>query len=101
MSIYVKYFLAIHFAFKEFGQTFWGALEPVTILTHNKAVTQFFLTKTVQPALWNTCDYVQQFNFAIAHILGAQNTAADYLSHLEADPKNKLVFMKNMKIRRT
>ena len=36
-----------------------------------------------------------QFNFVIAHIPGAQNTAADYLSHLEADPKDKLV----MKIR--
>ena len=32
-----------------------------------------------------------QFNFVIAHIPGAQNTAADYLSHLEADPKAKLV----------
>ena len=36
-----------------------------------------------------------QFNFVIAHIPGAQNTAADYLSRLEADPKDKLV----MKIR--
>ena len=38
---------------------------------------------------------VIQFNFVIAHIPGAQNTAADYLSRLEADPKDKLV----MKIR--
>ena len=36
-----------------------------------------------------------QFNFVIAHIPGAQNTAADYLSRLEADPQDKLV----MKIR--
>ena len=36
-----------------------------------------------------------QFNFVIAHIPGAQNTAADYLSRLEADPLDKLV----MKIR--
>ena len=36
-----------------------------------------------------------QFNFVIAHIPGAQNTAADYWSRLEADPKDKLV----MKIR--
>ena len=36
-----------------------------------------------------------QFNFVIAHIPGAQNTAADDLSHLEAYPKDKLV----MKIR--
>ena len=58
-------------------------------------MTPFFQTKIVPPALWNTCDYVIQFNFVIAHILRAQNTAADYLSRLDADPKDKLV----MKIR--
>ena len=36
-----------------------------------------------------------QFNFVKDHIPGTQNTAADYLSRLEADPKDKLV----MKIR--
>ena len=41
------------------------------------------------------CDYVIQFNFVVPHIPGAQNTAADYLSRLEADPMDKLV----MKIR--
>ena len=56
---------------------------------------RFFQTKIKPPALWNACDYVIQFNFVIAHIPGAQNTAADYLSRLEADPKDKLV----MKIR--
>ena len=38
------------------------------------------------------CNTIQ---FVIAHIPGAQNTAADYLSLLEADPKDKLV----MKVR--
>ena len=95
MSIYAKEFLAIYFAFKEFGHIFWGAPKPVIILTDNKAVTRFFQTKIIPPALWNACDYVIQFNFVIAHIPGAQNTAADYLSRLEADPKDKLV----MKIR--
>ena len=41
--------------------------------------------------MWNACDYFIQFNFVIAHIPGAQNTAADYLFRLEADPKDKLV----------
>ena len=95
MSIYAKEFLAIYFAFKEFGHIFWSALKPVVILTDNKAVTRFFQTKTIPPTLWNACDYVIQFNFVIAQIPGAQNTAADYLSRLEADPKDKLV----MKIR--
>ena len=95
MSIYAKIFLAFYFAFKEFGHIFWGAPTPVIILKDNRAVTRFFQTKIVPPALWNACDYVIQFNFVRAHIPGAQNTAADYSSSLEADPKDKLV----MKIR--
>ena len=95
MSIYAKEFLAFYFAFKVFEHIFWCAPKPVIILTDNKAVTSFFQTKIVPPALWNACDYVIQFNFVIAHIPGAQNTAADYLSRQEADPKHKLV----MKIR--
>ena len=89
MSIYVKEFLAIYFAFKEFGHYFWGAPKPVIILTDNKAVTRFFQTKIVPPALWNACDYVIQVNFVKAHISGAQNT--------EADPNDKLV-MKSEKM---
>ena len=52
-------------------------------------------TKIVPPTLWIACDYVIQFNFIMAHIPRAKNTAADYLSRLEADPKDNLV----MKIR--
>ena len=95
MSIYAKEFLAIYFAFKELGHIFWGAPKPFIILADNKAVIRFFQTKSVPPALWNACDYVIQFNFVIAHIPGAQNTAAVYLCRLEADHKDKLV----MKIR--
>ena len=61
MSIYAKEFLAIYFAFKEFGHIFWGAPKPVIILTDNKAVTRFFQTKIIPPALWNACEYVIQF----------------------------------------
>ena len=91
MSIYAKEFLAIFFAFKEFGHIFWGTLKPVIILTDNKPVTRFFQTKIIPPTLWNACDYVIQFSFTIAHIPGKNNTAADYLSRLEICPKEKLV----------
>ena len=91
MSIYAKEFLAIYYAFKEFGHIFWGTPKPTTILTDNKSVTRFFQTKIIPPALWNACDYVLQFNFIIAHIPGKNNTAADYLSRMEMDPKEKLV----------
>ena len=74
---------------------FLGCAQTVIILKDNKAVTRFFQTKIIPPALWIACDYVIQSNFVIAHIPGAQKTAADYLSRLEADPKDKLV----MKIR--
>ena len=91
MSIYAKEFLAIFFAFKEFGHIFWGTPKPVIILTDNKSVTRFFQTKIIPPTLWNACDYVMQFSFTIAHIPGKNNTAADYLSGLEICPKEKLI----------
>ena len=91
MSIYAKEFLAIFFAFKEFGHIFWGTPKPVIILTDNKSVTRFFQTKIIPPTLWNACDYVIQFNCTIAHIPGKNNTAAYYLSRLEISPKEKLI----------
>ena len=91
MSIYAKEFLAIFFAFKEFGHIFWGTPKPVIILTDNRSVTQIFQTKIIPPSLWNACDYVFQFNFTFAHIPGKNNTAADYLSRLEISPKEKLI----------
>ena len=90
MTIYAKEFVATYFAFKEFGHYFWGAPQPVIILTDNEAVTRFFQTKIIPPPLWNACDYVIQFSFTIAHIPGKNNTAADCLSRLEMDPKDKL-----------
>ena len=91
MSIYAKEFLAIVFAFKEFGHIFWGTPKPVIILTDTKSVTRFFQTKIIPPSLWNACDYVIQFNFTIAPIPGKNNTAADSLSRLEVFPKEKLI----------
>ena len=91
MSIYAKEFLAIYMAFKEFGHIFWGATEPVIIMTDSKSVTRFFQTKMILPTLWNGCDFVLQFNFTIAHIPGKMNTAADFLSRLEMDPNEKII----------
>ena len=51
MSIYSKEFLAIYYAFKEFGHFFWGTPQPVNILTDNKSVTRFFQTKIIPPPL--------------------------------------------------
>ena len=91
LSIYAKEFLAIFFAFKEFGHIFWGTPKSVIILTDNKSVTRFFQTKIILPTPWNACDNVMQFNFTKAHIPGKNNTAADYLSRLEISPKEKLI----------
>ena len=41
MSIYAKEFLAIFFAFREFGHIFWGTPKLVIILTDNSSVTFF------------------------------------------------------------
>ena len=66
MSIYAKEFLAIYYAFKEFGHIFWWTPKPAIILTDNKSVTRFFQTKIIPPPLWNACEFVIQFNFTIA-----------------------------------
>ena len=41
------------------------------------------------PSLWNACDFVLQFRFKIAHAPGRMNTAADFLSRLDSNPKDK------------
>ena len=78
MSIYAKEFPALYKASKEFGHIFWGATEPVIIMTDSKLVTRFFRPKMLPPPLWNACDLVLQFNFIMAHIPGKMNTAADF-----------------------
>ena len=90
MSIYAKEFLAIYFAFSEFGHLMWGSIFPVIVFTDNRSVTRFFQTKIIPPPLWNACDYVLQYNFVIAHVAGAMNTAANFLSRAEVDPTEKL-----------
>ena len=91
ISIYGKEFLAIYMAFKEFGHIIWGATKPVIIMTDSKSVTKYFQTKMIPPPLWNACDFVLQFNFTIAHILGKKKTAADFLCRLEMDPNKKII----------
>ena len=83
MSIYSKDSLAIYMALLEFAHILWETTKPTIVLTDNKSVTRFFQTKAIPPSLWNTCDYVLQFNFKIAHIAGSLNTAADFFSQLE------------------
>ena len=68
----------------------WGSVFPVIVFTDNRSVTRFFQTKIIPPPLWNACDYVLQYNFVIAHVAGAMNTAADFLSRAEVNPTEKL-----------
>ena len=89
-SIHAKEFLSICFAFVEFGHLMWGSTFPVIVFTDNRSVTRFFQTKMIPPALWNDCDYVLQNNFAIAHVAGSINAAADFLSRTKVDPTKKL-----------
>ena len=90
MSIYSKEVLAIYMAFLEFAQILWETSKPTIVLTDNKSVTRFFQTKAIPPTLWNACDYVQQFNFKIAHIAGSVNTAPEFLSRLELKVTEKI-----------
>ena len=68
MSFYAKQFLAIYFAFKDFGHYLRGKPKPVIIFTDRKAVTRFFQTKSVPLILSNACDYLIQSTFVIAQI---------------------------------
>ena len=90
MSLYSKDFFGNYMVFLEFAHILWEATKPTIVLTHNKSVTRFFQTKAIPPALWNTCDYVLQFNFRIGHIAGSVNTAADFFSRLELKVREKI-----------
>ena len=83
-------FLAMHFAFDEFGHILWGAKKPIIVMTDNKALTRFFQAKHIPPSLWNFCDQTLQFNFLLAHVPGVENPAADYLSRLEIRPEDRV-----------
>ena len=84
MSIYCKKFLALYHAFLEYSHILWEATLPTLVMTDNRSVTRFFQTKAIP------CDYVLQFNFHILHVAGAQNTAADFPSRIELNPKERV-----------
>ena len=90
MSIYCKELLAIYHAFLEYSYILWETTLPTLVMTDNRSVTRFFQTKAIPPTLWNTCDYVLQFNFHIMHVAGTQNTAAEFLSRIDLNPKERI-----------
>ena len=90
MSIYCKEFLAIYHAFLEYNHILWEATLTTLVMTDNRSVTRFCQTKAIPPTLWNACDYVLQFNFHIMHVAGTQNTAADFLSRIDLNPKERV-----------
>ena len=92
MSFNSKEFLATYVAFLEFAHIPWEASKPTIVLTDNKSVTRFFQTKAIPPALWNSCDYVLQFNFKVAHIAGSVNKVADFLSRPDLYVTEKIRF---------
>ena len=51
LTMYVKEFLAMHFAFDEFGHILWVAKKPIIVMTDNKALTRFFQAKPIPPSL--------------------------------------------------
>ena len=49
MSIYCKEFLAIYHAFLEYSHILWETTLPTLVMTDNRSVTRFFLTKAIPP----------------------------------------------------
>ena len=98
LSIYAKEFLAVHFAFDNFAHILWGSTKPVLVLTDNRSLTRFFQAKTIPSSLWTCVDYVLNFSFALGHIPGKANAAADYLSRIHVHPHTKLELRFNSQI---
>ena len=84
-SINYKKFLALYYALDQFAHYLWEATKPNLILTDNRSLTQFFISKVIPPSLWNFWDCVLSFNVIIAHIPGKANYAADFLSRVQTD----------------
>ena len=89
ISSYAKDFSAEKLAINEVGHNFCGTSKLVIILTESKKLTQFFQTKMIPPPLWDACDFVLQFSFAIAQLPVKMNTVADVFIRLESDPSEK------------
>ena len=87
ISIYVKELLQsiLH------SWSTWCSSKPTIVLADNKSVTKFFETKMIPPSYWNACNFVLQFQFKIAHVPGRMNTAVDFLSRLDINPKDKVL----------
>ena len=90
MSIYCKEFLAIHHAFLEYSHILWETTLPTLVMTDNRSAARFFQTEAIPPTLWNACEYVLQFNNHIMHVAGTRNTAADFLSRVDLNPKERV-----------
>ena len=90
MSIYWKKFQAICITVFDVAHILLKMTKVILVLTDNKLVTLFFLTKAISPALWNACDYVWQFNFKVAYIAGSVSTATNIFSRLELKVRKKI-----------
>ena len=90
MSIYCQELLAIYHAFLEYSHILWETTLPTLVMTDNRSVTRLFQTKAIPPTLWNARDHVLQFSFHIFHVAGTQNTAADFLSGIDLNPKENV-----------
>ena len=67
----------------------WETYLPTIVMTDNRSVTPFFQTNAIPLTLWNACDYVLQFNFHILHVAGTQNSAPDFLSRNDLNPREQ------------
>ena len=90
MSIYCKEFVAIDHAFVDYSHFLLESKEPTLVFTDNASKWRFLQTKVIQPAPWNTCDYVLQLNFQILQVPRSMKTGADYLLRLEINPHDRI-----------
>ena len=68
---------------------------------HGQQICDTLFPKLIPPGLWNACNFVLQFHFTIAHVPRKMNTAADFLSRLDIQSKDKVHIMIRDDIRTT
>ena len=88
LTMYAKKFLAMRFAFDEFGHILWGAKKPIINMTDNKALTRFFQAKHITPhfGLFATKLFSSMFYYHMYQDL----KIPDYLSRLEIRPEDRV-----------
>ena len=90
LTMYTKVFLAMHFAFDEFGHNLCGVKKPTIVMRENKALTRFFSSKSDTSTILEFFRSKFQLKFTLAHVPQTEEPAVDNLSRLNFEPQDRI-----------